>query len=128
MKKVLIAVAALCASAGYVLAQDVSSGGSIYNQCRSCHQVGETAKNSVGPVLNGLIGRKAGTREGYNYSEPLKASGLTWDATTFSEYIKNPKAKVPGTRMTFAGLRDPAKIADLVAFLEQYGDDGKKKP
>jgi len=80
----------------------------------------------VGPVLNGLFGRPAGTYPGYNYSDANKKSGLTWDEATFKEYIRDPKAKVPGTKMTFAGLKDDQKINDLVAYLKQFGPDGKK--
>jgi len=81
----------------------------------------------VGPALNGLIGRKAGSIEGFNYSEANKNSGLTWDAATFREYIKNPKAKIPNTKMVFPGLSDEKDINDLLAFLEQYSADGKTK-
>ena len=82
-------------------AQDAASGEKIFVQCKACHQIGENAKNAVGPVLNGLFGRKAGTIEGYSYSPANKNSGITWDEATFREYIKDPKAKVPGTKMTF---------------------------
>src|SRR6478736_9313204 len=75
-------------------AQDAAAGEKVFAPCKACHQIGENAKNAVGPILNGLIGRKAGTVEGYNYSPANKNSGLTWDEATFSEYIKDPKAKV----------------------------------
>ena len=81
----------------------------------------------VGPPLNGLFGRKAGTMEGFNYSEANKNSGITWDQATFREYIKNPKAKIPNTKMVFPGLNDEKDINDLLAFLEQYGPDGQTK-
>ncbi len=70
------------------------------------------------PGPQGLIGRKAGTHEGYNYSAAMKNSGLTWDSATFMEYIKDPKAKVPGNKMIFAGIKDDKKIKDLEAYLE----------
>lgn len=107
-------------------AQDAAAGEKSFNKCRSCHQVGETAKNTVGPLLNGLFGRKSGTVEGYNYSEPNKNSGITWDEATFAEYIKDPKAKIPGTKMSFSGIKNEQEIKDLTAFLKQYGKDGKK--
>src|SRR5262249_28182677 len=91
-------------------AQDAASGEKIFVQCKACHQIGEAAKNAVGPVLNGLFGRKAGTIEGYSYSPANKNSGITWDEATFREYIRDPKAKVPGTKMTFPGLKDPKQI------------------
>jgi cytochrome c len=108
------------------LAQSAEDGAKVFAQCRACHQIGENAKNGVGPELNGVIGRKAGSVEGYSYSAANKNSGLTWDEATFSEYIKNPKAKVPGTKMVYAGLKDEAKIKDLIAFLKQYDASGKK--
>src|SRR5260221_2868898 len=108
-------------------AQDAASGEKIFAQCKACHQIGENAKNAVGPVLNGLFGRKAGMIEGYSYSPANKNSGITWDEETFREYIKDPKAKIPGTKMTFAGLKDPKQIDDVVAYLKQFDSTGKKK-
>jgi cytochrome c len=123
----LVAAAALAVlSAGSASAQDAAAGEKVFLKCRACHQVGETAKNAVGPVLNGLIGRKSGSVEGYNYSDANKNSGLTWDEATFKEYIKNPKAKIPGTKMIFAGITNDKEIEDLVAYLKQFGPDGKK--
>jgi cytochrome c len=110
------------------LAQDAAAGEKVYVPCKACHQIGENAKNGVGPVLNGVIGRKAGTVEGYNYSPANKNSGLTWEEATFRDYIKDPKAKVPGTKMVFAGVKDDQKITDLIAFLKQYDASGKKAP
>lgn len=86
-------------------AQDVAAGEKSFNKCRACHQVGETAKNSVGPELNGLFGRKSGAVAGYNYSDANKNSGITWDEAVFADYIKDPKAKIPGTKMAFAGIK-----------------------
>ena len=120
------AAAALASTTSGALAQDVAAGEKSFLKCRACHQVGETARNGVGPVLNGLIGRKAGTVAGYNYSDANKNSGLTWDEATFKEYIKNPKAKIPGTKMVFAGLTSEKEIEDIVAYLKQFGPDGKK--
>ncbi len=115
------------AGMGSASAQDAAAGEKVFGVCKACHQIGETAKNGVGPVLNGLIGRKAGTVEGYSYSAANKGSGITWDEATFREYIKDPKAKVPGTKMIYAGLKDEQKTNDLVAFLKQFDADGKKK-
>ena len=108
-------------------AQDAASGEKIFVQCKACHQIGENAKNAVGPVLNGLFGRKAGMIEGYSYSSANKNSGITWNEETFREYIKDPKAKIPGTKMAFAGLKDPKQIDDIVAYLKQFDSTGKKK-
>ncbi len=108
-------------------AQDVAAGEKSFNKCRACHQVGETAKNSVGPELNGLFGRKSGSVAGYNYSEANKNSGITWDEAVFADYIKDPKAKIPGTKMAFAGIKKEDEIKDLTAYLAQFAADGKKK-
>ena len=107
-------------------AQDAAEGQKVFAQCRACHQVGETAKNGVGPVLNGLFGRKAGSVEGYSYSPANKNSGLTWDEATFRDYIKDPRGKVPGTKMVYAGLKDEQRITDLVAYLKQFDATPKK--
>ena len=123
---VFVALLAVAGS-GEVRAQDAAAGEKVFGVCKACHQIGETAKNSVGPQLNGIIGRKAGTVEGYNYTAANKGSGLTWDEATFREYIKDPKAKIPGTKMIYAGLKDEKRTDDLLAFLKQFGPDGKKK-
>lgn len=107
-------------------AQDVSAGERSFNKCRACHQVGETAKNGVGPQLNGLFGRHTGAVEGYSYSTANKAADITWDEAVFAEYIKDPRAKIPGTKMVFVGIKNEKEIADLTAFLKQFGKDGKK--
>jgi cytochrome c len=122
-----VLAAALSTGSTVAPAGDVENGKSIFNKCRACHQVGENAKNLVGPKLNGLIGRKAGSVEGYNYSEANKSSGIVWDEATFREYIKNPKGKIPNTKMVFAGLSDDADIDDLLAYLKQFDPDGKIK-
>lgn len=118
---------ALIGFTGQAMAQDAEAGEKSFAKCRACHQIGETAKNSVGPNLNGLIGRHSGAVEGYNYSEANKTSGLTWDEATFKEYIKNPRAKIPGTKMVFAGITNETEIDNLVAYLKQFDKDGKKK-
>ena len=120
---VATSLVAMTASAS---AQDAAAGEKSFNKCRACHQVGETAKNVVGPVLNGLFGRKSGMIAGYNYSDANKNSGITWDEAAFADYIKDPKAKIPGTKMTFAGIKNEQEIKDLTAFLKQFGNDGKK--
>ena len=113
-------------SASAALAQDAANGEKVFAQCKACHQVGEKAKNVVGPVLNGLFGRAAGTVEGFNYSPANRSSGITWDEATFREYIKDPKAKIPGTKMIYAGLKDEKRIEDLIAYLKQFDAGGKR--
>jgi|SRR5882762_7920038 cytochrome c len=83
------------------------------------------AKKEVGPVLNGVVGRKSGSYPGYNYSDANKNSGLIWDEATFQEYLKNPRAKVPGTKMLFPGLKRDDDIVNVIAFLKQYGSETK---
>jgi cytochrome c len=120
----LLVLAAMAASPAS--AQDASAGERSWNKCRACHQVGEGAKNLVGPQLNGLFGRRTGEVEGYSYSTANKGANITWDEAVFAEYIKDPKAKIPGTKMIFAGIKNEKEIADLTAFLRQFGKDGKK--
>jgi cytochrome c len=127
MRGFVFVVLLAIAGAGEVRAQDAAAGEKVFGVCKACHQIGETAKNNVGPVLNGVIGRKAGSVPGYSYSAANKDSGITWDEATFREYIKDPKAKIPGTKMIYAGLKDEQKTNDLVAFLKQFDSDGKKK-
>ena len=122
----LVVVTSLMAVSG-ALAQDATAGKSSFNKCLACHAIGEGAKNKVGPELNGIDGRKSGTAEGYSYSDANKNSGITWSKDQFLEYIKEPKAKIPGTKMVFAGIKNEKEANDLWAFLAQYDKDGKTK-
>jgi cytochrome c len=126
VKRVIVAGLALIGLTMNASAQDAEAGQRVFNQCRACHQVGEGAKNIVGPSLNGLFGRKSGSIEGYNYTDANKNSGITWDETSFADYIKDPKAKIPGTKMVYAGLKNEKQIQDLTAYLKQFDKDGKK--
>ena len=126
MRFSILVTGAMLLSTVSAAAQDAAAGEKVFAQCRACHQIGESAKNAVGPVLNGLFGRKSGTIEGFNYSPANKNSGITWDEATFREYIKDPKAKIPGTKMNFPGLKDPKQIDDVVAYLKQFNATGKK--
>jgi len=118
----LAATTSLAQAAG-----DPAEGEKVFAKCKICHQIGEGAKNAIGPELNGVIGRHSVTAPGYNYSDANKNSGITWDDKNFRDYIKNPKAKIPGTKMIFAGLPKDTDIDNLLAYLEQFGPDGKKK-
>ncbi len=124
--RLVLGAVALTAMSCSAMAQDAAAGEKSFNKCRACHQVGETAKNTVGPILNGLFGRKSGTVEGYSYSEANKNAALLWDEAVFTDYIKDPKGKIPGTKMVFAGIKNEQEIKDLTAFLKQFGKDGKK--
>jgi len=122
----MIAALILTASAGTALAQDVAAGESSFRKCQICHDVGEDARTKLGPPLNGLDGRKAGTSD-FSYSDGMKNSGLTWNVETFREYIKDPRGKIADTKMMFVGIKDDEEIAELWAYLKQFRPDGKKK-
>ena len=107
-------------------AQDAAAGQKTFAVCKACHQIGPTAKNFIGPVLNGVVGRKAGTYPNYAYSDANKNSGLTWDEPTLQIYLKNPRAKVPGTKMTFPGFPKETDIDNVIAYLKTIGPDGNK--
>jgi cytochrome c len=96
---------------------DAAKGEKVFTKCKVCHEIASD-KNKVGPTLQGVIGRKAGTVEGFKYSEPMTASGVTWDATTIAEYVKQPKQFVPGNKMAFAGLKKEDEIENLVAVIK----------
>jgi cytochrome c len=129
MRTVLLTLtaAALAASTIASPAQDLAAGEQSFKKCLACHSIGEGATNKVGPVLNGLEGRKAGTIAGYSYSEGNKNSGLVWSEEVFREYIKNPMEKIPGTKMAFAGIKNDNEITSLWAYLKQFGPEGKIK-
>lgn len=127
MRTLLVAALISVAGAGVAAAQDLAAGATSYKKCAACHDVGPTAKNKVGPVLNGLDGRKSGTIAGYSYSEANKASGITWNEQSFLEYIKDLKAKIPNTKMAFAGIKNETEAKALWAYLKQYDAEGKTK-
>jgi cytochrome c len=96
---------------------DLAHGKQVFNQCRACHTAEQGGGDMVGPNLWGLFGRKAGTEVGFNYSDGLKASGMTWDAPTLDKWITSPRAVVPDTRMSFLGLSNPKDRIDVIAYL-----------
>lgn len=108
-------------------AQDAAAGEKTFVVCRACHEIGPGAKDAVGPVLNGVVGRKAGTYPGYDYSKANKESGITWTPEELQKYLENPQKVVPGTKMIFPGLHNPEQVKNVIAFLEQYNEDGSKK-
>jgi len=127
--KTTLAMAALAvaATAQAVHAQDVAAGEQSFKKCFPCHSIGEGAKNKVGPELNGLDGRHSGSAPAFNYSDANKNSGIVWGEATFKEYIKDPRAKIPGTKMIFPGVKNETEIGNLWAYLKQFGPDGNKK-
>jgi cytochrome c len=132
MGRMVIAVAAFIAvttsaTLQNAAAQDVEKGQRSFNKCLPCHAIGPAAPNKVGPELNGLDGRHAGAVANFNYSEANKTSGIVWDEPTFKDYIRSPQAKIPGTKMTFAGITNPHEIDDLWAYLKQFDANGEIK-
>lgn len=108
-------------------AQDAAAGEKDFAVCRACHQIGPGAKIAVGPVLNGVVGRKAGTFAGYSYSPANKDSGIVWTPEELDKYLTNPQAVVPHTKMIFPGLKDAQKRQNVIAYLAQFNEDGTKK-
>jgi cytochrome c len=126
VRDLMIGAVVLAASAGAALAQDLAAGESSFRKCQPCHDVGEAAKNKLGPELNGLDGRKAGTAEGYAYSDADRNSGIVWSEASFKEYLENPQEKMPGTKMILS-VKNEKEVVDLWAYLKQFGADGKKR-
>jgi cytochrome c len=101
---------------------DPEHGKSVYRFCRPCHQVGAGAKNGIGPMLNGIVGRKAATIPGFSYSDANKeavAKGLVWTEDNLFKYLENPASFMPGNKMMFSGVKDEADRRDLIAYLKQ---------
>ena len=120
-------VATSLTAASGALAQDAAAGKTSFNKCLACHAIGEGAKNKVGPELNGLDGRHSGTAAGYNYSDANKNSGITWNEQSFEDYIKDPRAKVPNTKMIFPGIKNEQETKDLWAYVKQFDAEGNVK-
>ncbi|HLH96971.1 MAG TPA: c-type cytochrome [Xanthobacteraceae bacterium] len=116
----------VAASTGTALAQDAAAGEQSFNKCRPCHDIGPDAKIKLGPPLNGIDGRKAASFPGFNYSDGLKASGITWNKDKFLQWITAPQAMVAGTRMAFAGDQDATDRENLWAYVSQFKADGSK--
>ena len=127
MRTLMMTAGLLLASTAIGLAQDVEKGEKSFKKCLICHSIGPGAQNKVGPELNGLDGRKSGTAANYSYSDANKNSGITWNEANFKEYIKDPKAKVPGTKMIFAGITNEEEINDLWAYVSRFDAKGDIK-
>jgi cytochrome c len=128
MKTWVIVGIALAASTNAALAQDAAADEQVFKRlCSPCHDIGPSAKIKLGPPLNGIDGRKAGTLEGFNYSPANKSSGITWSEQPFDKYIRAPMQEMPGTRMAFVGIKNDKDIADVWAYLKQFGTEGAKK-
>lgn len=120
MKFIGVAIAALVASGG-AYAQDAANGEKVFKKCLQCHVVGANAANKIGPVLNGVIGRPAGTYAGFTYSTAMVEwgkSGKVWDDANLDAYLLNPKGHIPGNKMAFVGLKKDTERADVIAYLK----------
>ena len=125
-----IAALVVVASGGAGLAGDPAAGEKVFARCKACHAVGPEAKNKVGPVLNGVVGRHAGAVEGYKYSKAMAAKGaegLVWDEAALAAYLANPRGFVKGTKMAFAGLKKEEDVDNIIAYLASFAEDGSPK-
>ncbi|GIK98925.1 MAG: hypothetical protein BroJett029_31340 [Alphaproteobacteria bacterium] len=125
VKYVFSAMAAaglLVAASGAVLADgDVEDGKKVFNKCKVCHTL-EEGQHKIGPSLAGVIGRPAGTAEGFKYSDAMKESGVVWDEASIDQYLADPKGFIPGNKMAFAGLKKEDDREDVIAYIKSGGE------
>jgi cytochrome c len=115
--------------AGAAFAQDAAAGEKLFSRCKACHAIGEGAKNRVGPELNGIVGRKAGRADGFNYSPAMAkagADGLVWDEAALKSFLADPRGFVKGTKMAFPGFKKEDDLGNIVAYLKSFAADGKR--
>ena len=116
----IVAVVVGLATQASAQSGDPAKGQRVFNQqCRACHTLEKDGAQTAGPNLHGVFGRKAGTAAGYEFSDAMKTSGIVWDEKALAEYLKDPKAKVPNTKMTYIGLRQEQQQEDMIAFLKK---------
>jgi cytochrome c len=127
LKRLTVVIAMIATSTAASVAQDAEKGKTVFNQCMICHSIGPGAQNKIGPELNGLDGRKAGTVANFSYSDANKNLGIVWNEASFKDYIKDPRAKVPGTKMVLAGVKNEQQVNDLWAYISQFDADGNVK-
>lgn len=123
--KTLVGLLFLAALVSPAVADDAENGEQVFRKCRACHQVGDSAKNAVGPQLNGIVGRHAASAEGFNYSAAMKEAGekgLVWNEENLSKYLENPRKFIPKNKMAFAGLKDDDDRKDVIAYLKKFSD------
>lgn len=124
LKRLSLTAAALCIAWTPAMADgDAENGEKVYRKCKACHEVGEDAKNKVGPTLNGIVGAKAGQVADYKYSDALleaAAAGLVWDEETLGTFLKKPKDLIAKTKMSFNGLRKDDEVEDVIAYLSTF--------
>ncbi len=127
MKRLIAAAVLIATSTGVSLAQDAEKGAVVFKQCQVCHSIGPGAKNKIGPELNGLDGRPAGTVPKFDYSDANKHSGIVWNEENFKEYVRYPRAFVRGTKMIFPGLKNQEQVNDLWAYVKRFDASGHIK-
>lgn len=120
-------ILAFAFAAASAQAADMAAGEKVFKVCKQCHHIGVGATNFYGPVLNGILGRPAGTFPHYKYSKALENSKIVWNHDTLSKYLREPQHDVPGVAMTFKGLKDQTDIDNVIAYISQFGPDGGKK-
>ncbi len=124
MRREILAIAAmLLAGAAPAAAQDAAKGEGVFKRCRACHAIGPGAKNKAGPVLTGIVGKKAASVPGFNYSDAMKEEagrGLVWTEPQLAKFLESPDAFLPNNVMAFPGIKNPADRNDLIAFLKLH--------
>ncbi|WP_020591931.1 c-type cytochrome [Kiloniella laminariae] len=122
MKKIALMAFGLTAGIalglGTAQAGDAAAGEKVFKKCKSCHTIEADGKNKIGPNLHGIIGKAAATAEGFKYSDAMAESGVTWTEETLTEFLTKPKDFIPGTKMSFGGLKKADQIEDLLAYLQ----------
>ena len=118
MRKLLVAAASAMFVASAAHAADANNGKTVFARCAICHNVEKDGGNGVGPNLFGIVGRKSGIAEGFNYSAAMKNAHITWTEDNLAKYIAGPAKMVPGNKMAFGGIAQKSQIADVVEYLE----------
>lgn len=118
-----VLIASLLVGGAPAVAQDAAKGEAVFKRCRACHAIGPAAQNKAGPLLTGVVGRKAGSVAGFNYSEAMRkaaSGGLVWTEDKLAQFLATPEVVVPGNVMAFGGVKDPVERGDLIAFLKLH--------
>ena len=119
------ALGLIAASAtGTANAADIEAGAKVFKKCKACHTIEAGGKNKIGPNLHGILGREAGTVEGFKYSKAFKEASFTWDETELGKYLADPKGYLKGNKMAFPGLKTDEDIANLIAYMSANGSAG----